>query len=419
LWVEFAFNKNESRNIEDVAYLMKKYFGNKSFCKNVRKNSEGMSMSFNSRKAYEFFLYFFGTRSYNKSLPNFFLTMDKDYLSGFLCGFWRGDGGSWGGAEKTDKKIHRRCCYNFCTTSKKLFEQTRKILLRFGINPVVFIRTPEKHHASIVNNKKVVAKRNLYLLTLYGENALNILNIIQEDNGNISKRKHFFFSNDMEYAIFPILNITREDVVNVNVFNLEVDGDNSYHANGLAVHNCDCRGSENLKGNGACGHRFDKWLDVYDGIVDHKYIFSNMGYNLKPLDLQGAIGSVQLTKFKEIEQRRKHSKMMIEEILITNISGIKGVETLDKADVCWFGTPFICANAQFKRLLVQYLEDHKIQTRNYFAGNILMHPGFKFLGDYKDYPEANKILDKVFFLGSAPHYTDEVFSYIDEVVKAF
>ena len=63
---------------------------------------------------------------------------------------------------------------------------------------------------------------------------------------------------------------------------------------------CYCVGSNNLLGCGTCGNRFDKWLDGYDGIVDHKYVFSNMGYNLKPLDLQGAIGLVQLDKFDEI-----------------------------------------------------------------------------------------------------------------------
>ena len=48
----------------------------------------------------------------------------------------------------------------------------------------------------------------------------------------------------------------------------------------------------------------------------------------------------------------------------------------------------------------------------YFAGNILMHPGYSFLDDYKKYPEANKVLDKVFFIGAAPHYNENVFEYI-------
>lgn len=182
---------------------------------------------------------------------------------------------------------------------------------------------------------------------------------------------------------------------------------------------CYCVGSANLLTCGTCGKRFDNWLENYDGVVDHKYVFSNMGYNLKPLDLQGAIGSVQLDKFDEIEENRKRSKETIEHILTSNIEGIRGVKALDKADVSWFGTPFICDEPGLKHKLVQHLEDNKIQTRNYFAGNILMHPGYSFLDDYKKYPEANKVLDKVFFIGAAPHYTEPVFEYIQEVVKKF
>jgi len=182
---------------------------------------------------------------------------------------------------------------------------------------------------------------------------------------------------------------------------------------------CYCVGSANLLSCGTCGNRFDKWLENYDGIIDHKYVFAEMGYNLKPLDLQGAIGLVQLDKFEEIEVNRKRSKDTIESLFLKYIPNVRVPQTLDKAEPCWFGTPIICEEEGFKHRLVQHLEDNKIQTRNYFAGNILMHPGFSFLDDYKNYPEANKVLDKVFFVGAAPHYREPVFEYIEDVLKKF
>jgi CDP-6-deoxy-D-xylo-4-hexulose-3-dehydrase len=182
---------------------------------------------------------------------------------------------------------------------------------------------------------------------------------------------------------------------------------------------CYCIGSANLLPCGTCGNRFDKWLENYDGVIDHKYVFSNMGYNLKPLDLQGAIGIVQLEKLDEIETNRRRSKERLTQIFVNNISGLRAPSKLDKADPCWFGTPFICDEPGLKHRLVAFLEENKIQTRNYFAGNILLHPGYAFLDDFKNYPEANKVLDKVFFIGAAPHYTDMVFDYIEEVVKKF
>lgn len=182
---------------------------------------------------------------------------------------------------------------------------------------------------------------------------------------------------------------------------------------------CYCIGSANLLSCGTCGNRFDKWLDNYDGIIDHKYVFSNMGYNLKPLDLQGAIGLVQLEKMEEIETNRNKSRKELSSIFLDNIKGIHIPETLESAEPCWFGTPFICEEPGLKHKLVQFLENNKIQTRNYFAGNILLHPGYSSLDDYTLYPEANKVLDRVFFIGAAPHYTEDVFTYVKETIKKF
>lgn len=182
---------------------------------------------------------------------------------------------------------------------------------------------------------------------------------------------------------------------------------------------CYCIGSANLLSCGTCGKRFDNWLENYDGIIDHKYVFSEMGYNLKPLDLQGAIGIEQLVKLDEIEANRRTSHDRLTKIFIDNIPGLRAPISLDKADPCWFGTPFICDEPGLKHRLVEYLEANKIQTRNYFAGNILLHPGYSFLDDSNLYPEANKVLDKVFFIGAAPHYTEPVFEYIEQVIKAF
>jgi CDP-4-dehydro-6-deoxyglucose reductase, E1 len=182
---------------------------------------------------------------------------------------------------------------------------------------------------------------------------------------------------------------------------------------------CYCVGSSNLLSCGTCGNRFDNWLENYEGVIDHKYVFSEMGYNFKPLDLQGAIGLVQIKKLDEIEANRKKSNERISKIFIENIPGLRVPKILDKAEPCWFGTPFICEEEGLKHKLVAHLEENKIQTRNYFAGNILLHPGYSFLDDYKNYPEANKVLDKVFFIGAAPHYNENIFNYIEDVLKKF
>ncbi len=182
---------------------------------------------------------------------------------------------------------------------------------------------------------------------------------------------------------------------------------------------CICAGVENLLPNGVCNHRFDKWLEHYDGIIDHKYLFTNMGYNLKPLDMSGAVGLVQLEKLEEICENRNRSKNAIGDLFWAYNNSVREIQSLDKAETVWFGTPIVCENKILKNRLVEHLEKNLIQTRNYFAGNILIHPGYKHLGDYKEYPNANRVLDVVFFVGASPSYTLEVFDYIEEVLKDF
>ena len=181
---------------------------------------------------------------------------------------------------------------------------------------------------------------------------------------------------------------------------------------------CYCVGQQNLLSCGTCGKRFDKWLDGYDGIVDHKYIFSNMGYNLKPLDLQGGVGSVQLTKFEEIHRIRRENKKTIGNIL-ESISGVRVVGERSEAETSWFGVPIICETKELKETLVAHLEKNKVQTRNYFAGNILLHPGYSHLDDASKYPNANQVLNKVFFLGCSPTINSAMIDYIKQIVDSF
>ena len=183
---------------------------------------------------------------------------------------------------------------------------------------------------------------------------------------------------------------------------------------------CECVGIENFTPNGKCGKRFSKWLSEQDLILDHKYIYDNIGYNFKPLDLQGAIGLVQLEKFDEMFKKRIENKNKIQKILENNLGeNIKIVDEKNNATTSWFGIPIICNQKEYKTKLVKYLESNRVQTRNYFSGNILLHPAYKHLDNWKLYPYANKVLEKVFFLGCSPSYNEDTFDYLNEVIKKY
>ena len=181
---------------------------------------------------------------------------------------------------------------------------------------------------------------------------------------------------------------------------------------------CYCVGRQNLLPDGTCKKRFDKWIPDCDDIVDHKYVFENVGYNLKPLDLQGAIGIVQLDKFDEISNLRKKNKERMDSIF-SKVPGVRIIQENDSAETSWFGAPIVCESGSLKRALVSTLEKNRIQTRNYFAGNLLMQPAYRKYGNWKEYKNATEVLSKVFFVGVSPTITDEMLDYVKDIVGKF
>ena len=183
---------------------------------------------------------------------------------------------------------------------------------------------------------------------------------------------------------------------------------------------CWCVGAANLSSNGTCGKRFGPWIPEFpELIMDHKYVFNRIGYNLKPLDLQGAIGLEQLKKLDFICATRKSNKWEIEKAFIKNIPDLEVPVSFTNTEWVPFGVPVICKDNAQKQKLVAFLEKNGIQTRNYFAGNLLMHNGYKHLGNYLDYPEANKVLSLVFFVGCAPTISQDNVAHIQEVLSTW
>ena len=159
-------------------------------------------------------------------------------------------------------------------------------------------------------------------------------------------------------------------------------------------------------------------LDNYDGVIDHKYLFTNIGYNLKPLDLQGAIGLAQIEKVDRIDVLRRQYKDTLDTFLEKK-DGLRTIKASPGSSPSWFGTPVYCESPELKEFFVSHLEANHIQTRNYFSGNVLMHPGYRHLDDFNNYPNSNLALSNVFFLGCSPLWTDKVVEYIGKVIEEF
>lgn len=201
---------------------------------------------------------------------------------------------------------------------------------------------------------------------------------------------------------------------------------------------CYCVGRKaNLSTKGTCGCRFNNWLpSIPDEIFDHKYVYDHIGYNLKPIELQCSMGLAQLQKLPEIHARRRENHKRLVEIFTPHEEFFHIHAATEKSDPSWFAFPATLKDgAPFKRSsFTAFLEEHKVQTRNYFGGNLLLQPAYQdvfWWGD-KDgvlwhhpedrrtlFPIATKVTTDTFFLGTSPVITSEQLNYVQEIVNKF
>jgi CDP-4-dehydro-6-deoxyglucose reductase, E1 len=189
---------------------------------------------------------------------------------------------------------------------------------------------------------------------------------------------------------------------------------------------CYCVGKQNLLECGTCNNRFSNWLpSLPNDIFDHKYTYEEIGYNLKPIELQAAIGLVQMEKLKEIGEKRRENYKNLFEAFSKYEKYFHLHKAQPGADVDWFAFPITLKDsAPFKRSdICQFFEANKVQTRPYFAGNIMLQPAYSGMMDpekvINDYPVARKVTTDTFFLGTSPVIDKLKTDYIESILDKF
>jgi CDP-6-deoxy-D-xylo-4-hexulose-3-dehydrase len=189
---------------------------------------------------------------------------------------------------------------------------------------------------------------------------------------------------------------------------------------------CYCVGKQNLLENGTCDCRFNNWLpSLPNDIFDHKYVYEEIGYNLKPIELQASMGLVQMEKLEEIGIKRKENYKNLFAAFSKHEQYFHLHKAQPGADVDWFAFPVtVKDNTPFKRSdICKFFEANKIQTRPYFAGNIMLQPAYTHLANHKDiielYPVARKVTTDTFFLGTSPVINKEKTDYIETILDKF
>ena len=173
--------------------------------------------------------------------------------------------------------------------------------------------------------------------------------------------------------------------------------------------------------NNSCGMRFDWQLGQLPEGYDHKYIYSNLGYNLKVTEMQASIGCAQFEKLPTfIEARRKNAKFYLDRF--------KALEDYiilptwpEKAEPSWFGFPLTLKDNVDRRKFIQWLEEVNIETRLVFGGNILKQPGFMNIPRriHGDLSGTETIMNQTLFIGVYPGLTHEMLEFTAQRIESF
>lgn len=174
-----------------------------------------------------------------------------------------------------------------------------------------------------------------------------------------------------------------------------------------------------------CGHRFDGQYGELPQGYDHKYVYSHFGYNLKVTDMQAAIGCEQLKKFPSFIERRGHNWQRLYNALESLSDRLILPQPAPCSRPSWFG--FLISvrpeSGLNRNAVTRFIEEHNIQTRLLFSGNLIRHPCFDQIRNTDAYRVVGEltntdfIMNNTFWVGVYPGMTDEMIDCMAQVIR--
>ncbi len=169
-----------------------------------------------------------------------------------------------------------------------------------------------------------------------------------------------------------------------------------------------------------CGRRFDWQLGELPYGYDHKYTYSEIGYNLKATDMQAAVGVSQLSKLPQfIAARRRNFRLLTEHLHDLQDFFILPEATPD-SEPSWFGYP-ICVRptgALTRDQVVRRLDAARVGTRLLFGGNLVRQPAYQGVSHRSigELPNSDFVMRHLFWIGVYPGLREEMLHYVAEVL---
>jgi CDP-6-deoxy-D-xylo-4-hexulose-3-dehydrase len=140
--------------------------------------------------------------------------------------------------------------------------------------------------------------------------------------------------------------------------------------------------------------------------------------------MQAAVGCAQLKKLPEFSKRRRENFAHLRSLLEDMQDSFILPEACPDSNPSWFGFLITCREGVDKNKVVAYLEEHGVQTRMLFSGNLIKQPCFDDMRDKKsgyrvpfELSVTDTIMEKSFWVGVYPGMTEEMIEYMAKMLK--
>lgn len=175
--------------------------------------------------------------------------------------------------------------------------------------------------------------------------------------------------------------------------------------------------------NNTCGKRFCQNFEGLPEGYDHKFTYSQIGYNLKFTDMQAAVGLSQLERIDYFIKKRKENFKWLSDSFKSLEEYFVLPEATKNSDPSWFGFPLLIKeNASFSlNELNSFLAIKGVDTRPIFAGNITKQPYFKNV-EYRisgNLKNTDILMNNSFWIGVYPGLTEDMLNYVFKTIKGF
>jgi CDP-6-deoxy-D-xylo-4-hexulose-3-dehydrase len=175
--------------------------------------------------------------------------------------------------------------------------------------------------------------------------------------------------------------------------------------------------------NDACGRRFEGRYGELPAGYDHKYVFSQLGFNFKITDMQAALGLAQLERLEGFHAARRANFARLDAAMADLDDELVRVRAIQGGDPSWFGYPFTLreGGAERRTALQRFLLERRIDSRLLLGGNLTRQPALlgrehRVVGSLES---ADRITEASAWVGCYPGLSEPMIDWIAESVRAF